>query len=799
MKENDKISVSSEPTEPKSQNILEKKEIPNIPNSDILFDLKVIRLQYDNFITIINNLNIFDYKLQSIQDISIILKNEFLIILQKLAELDNIKINLTLYRIYLDIISKESLYSSYLVFDNNYINTLEKVSFLLYLIDECVLLIKRLNGFVFDQELFAFKNKTIQLIQYLYSNCKNKIQDEDKLNKLQEFLNSLPAEFYSPTYLELINNKALLEIYKTQSLDKIANFESKFLDINNYYEQYEVFKRFVLSNSGTLMKINEKNLENNNNINAINTNINTEFTYNYGLLLLRFCKYHRYIFLNKEESQEEKILNEPDEENENARVVFLLDKFKIGNKNNYSQLDQKNKRNVASVLEDKQFLSVLESNEYSKLIKMELNYYLEQTKNMENQPKIKNLREQMAYYLGTLNNISFAPLYLKEFNKIFISDNFSPAFLTNVPAGKANKFYLETSYNGQILVCIEFTLEDKTKDITFEINRYNIYNNSFEKIYHEESIEGTFKFFILCNGYSLYEIIFNNDYSWFNSKDINYKISLLKYMEKPVITKDSIFNYNLEGKKFSFDTEEIIEKIGNKEHEKNININVIFYKNILRIAKIEKNENEKEEITFKEINEQNEAYITRHLFEYSLIEHFKKMKINPLENQKIIISIYSQNRDLTKLSKNIEDKIKIEKNPKSLEFLNKIGFIPSNQLDDFKVEYKLYDLSEQFLIYHLFLCKYQKMEIAKTILSMNFDKLVVNYALYNEGTITTSLKEKIDFQNSSNNDEFVLNFIKNVNTLYGGISLILSYIDYNEEEKKKNILEMFEKIKKFCI
>ena len=268
-------------------------------------------------------------------------------------------------------------------------------------------------------------------------------------------------------------------------------------------------------------------------------------------------------------------------------------------------------------------------------------------------------------------------------------------------------------------------------------------------------------------------------------------------MEKPV-TKESIFNFNLEEKKLSFDTEEIIEKIGNKEHEKDININVIFYKNILRIAKIEKNENEKEEITFKEINEQDEVYIPRHLFEYSMIEYLQKMKINP-ENQNIIISIFSQNRELAKLSKKIEEKINIEKNPKSLEFLNKIGFVPSKQLDDFKVEYKLYDLSEQLLIYHLFLCKYQKMEIAKTILSMNFDKLVVNYALYNEGKITSSLKEKINIQNSRNSDEFVLNFIKNVNTLYGGISLVLNYIDYNEEEKKKNILEMFEKIKKFCI
>ena len=42
---------------------------------------------------------------------------------------------------------------------------------------------------------------------------------------------------------------------------------------------------------------------------------------------------------------------------------------------------------------------------------------------------------------------------------------------------------------------------------------------------------------------------------------------------------------------------------------------------------------------------------------------------------------------------NIEEKLKTAKNQKCKEFLEKIGFIPNELLGEYKVEYKLYDLS----------------------------------------------------------------------------------------------------------
>ena len=771
---------------------------------DIFSYLMKIDPESNDLLSIINNLNYFEFKLKSLKNISLVLTNDILLLFQKLQDKKNIPLSLSLSRIYLDILSNESLYKNYLSFNNNYYNIIEKVTYLLYLIDECCSLIEQLNGFVFDPILFQFKNKLLELIKCIYFNCSNKMKnEEDKLDKLKELLDTLPSKYYSNSYLELNKDNNLYDVFKSQSSDKITSFEDKYLDLNNYYEQFEVFKKFVEKNSDSID--NKENDNNNEIINVKNKNDNSDFYYNYALLLLKFCKYHHYIFLDREETEEEKKENGDygDEDNDNARVVFLLDKFKLINPN-YQNLhfthENQNVQNVQMILNNKQFYSILDSKEYETLIKKQVNYYLNHTKNFENHPEIKPLRDQMKYYLGTLNSNSFVPLYLKEFNKIIFSDNFTPSFLMNVPAGKSNKIYLETKYNEQILVFIEFYLEDKSKDINFEVKKYDYKNNIFKQIYYEERIGETFKFYVFCNGYSLYEIIFNNEYSWFNSKNINYRISLLKFCIKPKNLIESEFYCNLNGKNMLFNCEEIVQRISNKEKEKEnekiINIPVIMYMNNLRIVSIDKNKDGQDELNFKEIDEKDQKYIPKHLFDYSLINYLTKLDID--QNQKIVISIFSQNRDDLLKIKNIEDKIKKEKNEMSLQFLQKIGFIPTAELGDFKVEYQLYDLCEQILIYHLFFCKHQKIPFGKNIVLLKLDKLVINYAIYNEGKITNNIGEGIDNQKCENKEEYILNLIKKLNEKYGGINLVLGYIDYKDEEKKTELMEMFENIQKYC-
>lgn len=818
MTENNTTIRSTDPINENNQNQTEQEEI--------IQNLKNINIDSEDLTSLIKDLETFEMKLKSLSNVCYIFTKDVFEIFNKLIQKDNVKIHLILSRIYIEIISHDSLYDNYLMFGEDDSNKIEKVDLLLQLISDCTSLIEKLEGFVFDPKLFKFKNKTLDLLKCIYFNCKSKINDDEKSKKLQELLDTLPPKFYSNAFTELNKNKDLYEVFKSQTQDKIASFEDKFLEINNYFEQFEVFRKFVENNSGSIKctAINDENIGKNEEENKEKTEADSEkvdFYQNYGLLLLKFCKYHNYVFLNKEEEKEEKSTDENnDDDNENARVVFLLDKFKQDeeeieveekkeeekkeeekkdeNEINEPKKDGKKNQKIDKLLQNKQFHSVIDSKEYKNLIQKEIKYYLQHTKNLENNEKLKSLREQMSYYINTLGVESYVPLYLKDFSKITISDNFTPSFLTNVPAGKVNKLYLETKTNENMLVYIEFFLEDKSKDITFEVNKYDDSTNSFKQIFKEEKIEETYKFFILCNGYSLYEIIFNNDYSWFNSKDVNYRISLLKLINKPKTeVKEGEVCVKVDGKELTINSENIDKKLESKGDDNTINIPVILYLNYLRIGTCKQNENNgnKEELTFKEIFEEDEAFIPKQLFEYQ-IEKYLKKQIKDKE-KKIVISIFSQNRNLSKTSDELLETINQCKDKNTKEYLRKIGFFPKCNLEGIKVDYKLYDLCEQNLVYHLYLSQKKNIPINKSLLFLKFDKFIVNYAILYEGNISagSNLNKKY---NKNNIEDYAISIIEKVNNDYDGVDVILSYIDCNNEEEKNKLMEIFEKIKKHC-
>jgi len=505
----------------------------NLEDIEIIQELKKIKIDSEDLSSLNKDLGNFECKLRSLSNVNNIFSNEVFNIFDKLIKKDNIKINLILSRIYLDIISNDSLYNNYLMFEKDDNN---KIDYLIKLISDCSSIIEKLEGFVFDPELFKFKNKTMDLLKCFYFNCKSKINNDKKIMKLEELIDTLPPKFYSNAFIELNKNRDLYDIFKSQSLDKIVTFEDKFLQVNNYFEQFEVFRKFVESNSGSFncTFVNDENIGKNKEEDSKEIVEDYESVYfyqAYGLLLMKFCKYHNYVFLNREELKEDKIIENDD--NENAHVVFLLDKFKEKEKKDENQINEtkeenKNNKKIKEILQDKQYHSVFDSQEYIDLIKKQVNYYLQKTKNFENDENLKYLRNQMSYFITTLGNESYVPLFLRHLKKITISDNFTPSFLINVPPGIENKLYLETKTNENMLIYIEFFLEDKSKDIIFKINKYDENTNSFKQIYDLEKVSDMYKFFILSKEYSLYEIIFNNDYSWFNSKEVFYRISILQ-------------------------------------------------------------------------------------------------------------------------------------------------------------------------------------------------------------------------------------------------------------------------------
>ena len=185
----DSITVT-EPTQ-------EQKEKPKITQEDekIINLFKNINLTSEDLVTLVNNLSHFNHEFKSLKDINFFINEENLAILKKLSEKDNIKINLLLSKIYINLISNESLYSSYLVEISE-----PKLNLLMQIIDDCIILIQKLSGFVFDPEMFKFKEKVLSLIKCIYWNCKSKITNITITQKLEGLLESFPSQFYSETY-----------------------------------------------------------------------------------------------------------------------------------------------------------------------------------------------------------------------------------------------------------------------------------------------------------------------------------------------------------------------------------------------------------------------------------------------------------------------------------------------------------------------------------------------------------------------------------------------------------------------
>lgn len=227
--------------------------------------------------------------------------------------------------------------------------------------------------------------------------------------------------------------------------------------------------------------------------------------------------------------------------------------------------------------------------------------------------------------------------------------------------------------------------------------------------------------------------------------------------------------------------------------------------NNLRIVSIKKSGNEKDEIKFIEKAEEDENFVSQSFFNYEIASYIKKnlkLKPNQTKDKKINILIFSQNRDLSALFEDLKEQIKNpdeeDKNVEGYEnYFKKIGFCPKENLEGYKVEYKLYDLCQQSLIYYLYL-SYSNNEIPKEpVLFLQFDKLVTNGTVFNEGGICNDLEEnKIksgDLNNIQINDvKNVINLIDNVNDTFKGIEVVLSCVD-NFENK-----ELIENTKKHC-
>lgn len=755
--------------------------------------LKKIEIYVDieNLQSIIKTLNNFITELNSLNNIVKILNEKNLLFFSTLIENKDPKLNLLLIKIYTALISKEFLYKTLIPSikeDDDY-----KIYIITELVNNISLLIKNFEDFHFSIEVFELKKKSLGLLNCLYNKCKNILDKEDeRLEEIIELMNDLPKKYYSKIFNELSHSPELFQILQSRDINILNIFEAKISQINNYFEQFEIFKKFVELNS-------DIDLPKNNLSSDIEKNYLLNFYEKFGSVLVKFCVYHNYIFLDMElekENPNDEINNIDKGNEEKINVLFLRDKDDdIIQKNNKIKTNYMSKiERIENLLSNKRYKSSLATKQYNDLIKKMVNFYLKTViKDFENNPKIKAVKENLEYFRNSLRVESYFPLYLKNITSMVINDNFSQSYISNVMPGEENKIYFTANNIDGALIYIEFYLKDKSKDINFELKIYDNSLNKFKTLYKEERADETVRIFMMPKGYCIYELILDNTYSWFNNKIVNYRISFLNPVSDEennfIDTEDYFF---VDKEKYYYEAKKYFK---NKTINFN-NIPIVIKLNNLNIVKIKNND----EITIKE-NTEDEEFITKPFFNYILTKCIEKQNFENKQN--IFIPIFSQNYNLTKNNKQIKKEFDDCDDVKDQKFIENIGFIPDKEINKIKVIYKIFSLNDQILINHK-LIKYQKEKdkIKNTpnfILLININKTVLNTILFYKGEFRTKISftnsNEIDFKDFDlNNEKELFDFIKNVNDNIKDIEVILSCDD--DLEKKET--DLIDNIKKYC-
>jgi hypothetical protein len=472
-----------------------------------------------------------------------------------------------------------------------------------------------------------------------------------------------------------------------------------------------------------------------------------------------------------------------------------------------------------------------------------------------------------------------------------------------VPNRDSTIFYIENNENKKKLILVEFFLVDGKKDIIFKINKYIPSTDEFKVIYDTGKVNKKCKFCLYSDEKAIYQIEFDNSYSWINSKEVNLNISLLgvegesledneeeinnedliddndndndnedeikvdkkkkkgkkdknkrnnsdddddiedkdekvEEVENNEETEEKLFGEFkvcapilknkkeikfscLNGKKkFTFNCNKIYKKLkdyqilesNNMLQNKGNCLSILVGSNKMRIIKVDKNE----KITYNEAVYEDGNLLSKEFFNKNLSDYLNenyKIDENDENSKKLIINIYSQNKDLTLTSKKIKDLVgalkdnslnNMDSNQSRIysQFVQKIGFCPDKKIGQYEINYQLYDFSDQCLIYHLFLSNLQGKKSQNSSLVLIFDKYSLHVSALNDGVIYTkfnSLESSWDKKYYSklkmDNLKSITDFITAISESFEGFDLVLCYMD--NEEKKNNLLDLFKQIKEY--
>ena len=586
---------------------------------------------------------------------------------------------------------------------------------------------------------------------------------------------------------------------------------------------------------------------------------------------------------NKKEKEDN---DEEDSEEDNPKNVlslFVIDAVK----NVKGRIQNKSNENIEieELLDEKYCISLYERENLFEIIKKNIKNFQKLTKKSKNKT-IKSLNEKLNLYISAINDDKYIPINIDEINNIKYYSNFSKNTIV-VPNRDSRILYVENNEDQKGLLLIEFYLTEENKDIIFRINRHDPTLDEFKEIYDTGKLNKKCKLSVYFEEKSLYQIEFDNKYSWINSKEINFTISLFKIIDEDKIieeinednkeensintevkkvnnennennennninineievdaneankkeekienkkdkvskisdhilnnTKQIKFYCNYEDQNYTFNCNKIYKKIIScQELEKQnliqnngITISILVNLNQIRIITFDNNE----KIIYTEIIDEKEKILTKSFFNKSILKYLKDNYKIEKNNNKVLINLYSQNKNLSLESNKIKELINALKdysinnvdqkqNHIYSQFLQKLGFYPDKKMGEFEIMYNLYDFSDQCLIYHLFLVHCKEKFIESSTLVMIFDKNILHITAMNEGGIYKKFKSlenswKHKYYSKLKMDDFksLVDFISAISDTFDGLDLVLCYM--NNDDKKEDLLALFKQIQEY--
>ena len=856
--------------------------------------------EYNNISNCLEHLTNFEKNINKV-DVNKLLTRKIFEYLKAINKDNNFKMYLTLGHIYSKILNSDKIYGNF----SNIEEIKKNVGLVIDIINECIKVLEHLKNFPITTEFYDLKKKILDLSKYIYINYKITLEDDDQLDSISQLLTDFPKNFNSESYNEMLKYRKKLS-NNFELLDSIETISDLFFSLNSYNEQIDIIELLfnnvgapIPQTSQNYFSVSANNINDYINIDTdksenINLNIykSNEFKeYNtkgektdeenrnlisYGEFLLKLCSYHKIKLINKDKTQEgdtnekkNKSGENQDQDKDNEKeendeeIDSMNDKFVLvlidAVKNVGGRIQKNSNENIdiQKLLKNKRCISLYDKKNLYEIIEKNFDNFKELTKNNYNQ-KILTIKYYLSDFLKLIKEDSYVPFNTANLDSLDLSDNFCLSKF-KVKDGESEYYYIETPEKSKCLFIIEFYLSDLTKDIIFRINKYDDKINNFKIVYDAGKINKKCKVFLYCEEYSIYQLEFNNEYSWINEKEVNFNITSVKieenvdlgndetnviinysrnifennYISKKLMDNEKIIKYycHLNDENFTFNCNKIYKKIYNL---KNVNLNdnasvkndndviitVLLYSNNLWIITVD---NENNIIYKKEINNK-EKIISKYFFNKIISKYLNDLtKNNPdlnLKSSKIIINIFSLNSYLAAKIPELNEiltalKVNTINNDDQSQsaiygrYIESISFYPDSKIYGNFVSYNLYSLTEQCIIYHLFLCHCNEITVESSTLLLLFDSENIYVSAFSEGTIFTKFKglennwdDKYYSKLKKGDYENIIHLIESINDSFDGLDLALCYMNNsndNERKDEKECFEMFDKIKQHCI